>query len=80
MAGSKTLASIVLVYNNKDDKAYWVYTSVGTKLEELETVWEVIPQDASNYQVLADMAGPKPVILVEEVIQPKQGDTSEKSS
>ena len=43
-------------------------------LENLAPVYEVIDESMSNYEAVAKLAGPMPEVLVEEVVQPKQGD------
>ena len=70
MAGSKTASILVLLYDNRADVAYWVIKSKGLRMEDATTQYEVIWEDASNYEVIAKLAGPKPVVLSEEVSQP----------
>ena len=66
MVGSRSHALIVLLYDNIADVAYWVIKSKGLRLETLAEQYEVIWEDATNYEVIARMAGPKPVVTVEE--------------
>ena len=66
MVGSRSYALIVLLYDNRADVAYWVIKSKGLRLETLAEQYEIIWEDAENYEVIARMAGPKPVVTVEE--------------
>lgn len=78
MPGSKTVADLELIYDALYDKAYWVLRSVSRTLENSQSHrWEVIEEGFSNYEVVSKLAGPKPVVLVEEVVQPKQGVDNE---
>lgn len=77
MAGSKTTINFHLVYDNQEDKAYWVLYSTASFLQERGLRYELIDTDAVNYEVVAKLAGPKPEVLVEEVTQPKQRTDNE---
>ena len=66
MVGSRSHALIVLLYDNRADVAYWVIKSKGLRLETLAEQYEIIWEDAENYEVIARMAGPKPTVTIEE--------------
>ena len=70
MAGSNSKSLLVLLYDNRNDLAYWVIKSKGMRLETLTEQYEVIWEDAQNYEVIAKLAGPEPVVFIEEVVQP----------
>lgn len=74
MAGSKTEINLHLIYDALNDKAYWALNSTCSILELAQPQrWVVINSDQDNYSVVSKLAGPIPKILVEEVIQRKQG-------
>ena len=78
MAGSKSEATLVLLYNNEMDKAFWAIKSAAIRTELSSPHWEVVWEDAANYKAVSELAGPKPTILIEEV-QSKQGDNHEQT-
>lgn len=81
MPGSKTLAVFHLVYDCINDKAYWSLWSAARVISEAQPYrWEIVDPDSPNYEVVSKMAGPKPEVLVEEVVQHEQGDSNEKVS
>ena len=66
MVGSRSSTLIVLLYDNRADVAYWVIKSKGMRLETLAEQYEIIWEDAENYEVIARMAGRKPTVTIEE--------------
>lgn len=69
MAGSKAAITPALIYDALNDQAHWVYRSVANRLEEAQPHrWEVIDEYMINYDAVSKLAGPKPAVLVEEVV------------
>jgi len=75
MAGSKSEATLVLLYDVLEDKATWAIKSAALRAEAARP-WQyyVVWDDDPNYSAIAKLAGPKPQVLVEEVSQHSQGD------
>lgn len=69
MAGSKTKIEFELIYDALNDKGYWVLRSDAVKLESVQPHrWEVIEEHMDNFEAVSKLAGPKPDVLVEEVV------------
>lgn len=82
MSNSRTLVPFVLVYDNMQDVAHWLILSVANRLRYGTNRWEIIQVGAENYEVIAKLAGPKPVVLAEEypLIDTTRKDNVEKDS
>lgn len=74
MAGSKSEAPLVILYDMVEDKATWAVKSYARRTEEaFPNTYQVIWEDDPSYEAIAKLAGPKPVLMVEEVSQSEQG-------
>lgn len=73
MAGSKTPVTFILAYNWATDEAKWVTKSELFRMEGADLHWCEIYQDEDDgYEIISKLAGKKPEVFIEEVIQPRK--------
>jgi hypothetical protein len=78
MPGSKSEVTLVLLYDGQEDTASWAIKSAAIlAARAYPHRWTIIWDNYEEYEYISKMAGEKPQMLVEETVQPKQGDTSE---
>ena len=77
MAGSKSEAPLVVLYNIREDEATWAVKSVARRAEDARPdKYCIIWDDDPSYSQYEEMAGPRPTLLVEEVSQSPQGENN----
>ena len=81
MAGSKSESLLVLLYDTQEDKASWAIKSYAMLVDNATYGrYQVIWENAPNYNAVAALAGNKPSLVVEEVTQLTKEDNEEEGN